>query len=816
MAEDIQEAVSLEDAPSKQMKTTQIQITHWENEDEVETSTDEPAEEAEPEAEEEPSEEETSVEVSPVEVDEEGEETDEAAPEEHEWHLIDSDEESTEEVEATEDADEAEEVEETEKSELDEDEVESPEWDEEKWQQANTDAEDIERPEWDDEKWQQANIDEEEAESPEWDEEKWQQANSETEEVDAERPDWDEEKWKEAQQSEVEAEETSEVDVEEEYAEPALAVASKTEMEEAVEKHTGAQSEDESSEETAQEPAKSDSVEESEEDTDQLSASQVALNQDDEAPKKRLNPKELPKQILAWWQAAKLRNSLVTAMALAVLVVVAVPSPRYAVLNTVGVRATASVAILDSETQLPLREVQVSLAGQDTRTNENGLATFDDVRLGSQRLTITKSAYDTYTQSVTIGVGDNQIQPVNLVAIGTSFDFRIVDWLTQEPVLNAEVTFGENSAFVNSEGVAKLNTPTLSESSITVTASADGYVDEEVSIDTTTTELSTVSLVLDRHHLFISKRDGTYDVYKVRADGSDEQRILSGTGNERDDLRFDTSPSGEKSVLVATRDKNIVNEDGFVLSGMYLIDTKSGDLQKVDSSERIDLVGWIGEHIVYVKVQAGSSGQNPERHRLMSLNTATGQQHEIAASNFFNDVIVARDFVFYAPSDAYKQNPRPYLFRSNADGSTIDTVFEKVVWTILRNGYDSIQFDSEQVWYNGMVNQILNTQADSRPTNFTSRLYTDNLSGTKSAWVDIRDGKGSLIIADVASGEESTLISLGGLRNPIVWLSDDHLIFRVVTSTETADYVLNVNGGEPMKITDVTDVSGADRWYYFY
>ena len=247
-----------------------------------------------------------------------------------------------------------------------------------------------------------------------------------------------------------------------------------------------------------------------------------------------------------------------------------------------------------------------------------------------------------------------------------------------------------------------------------------------------------------------------------------------------------------------------------------MIDVKTGDFKKIDSSERIDILGWIDDRVIYVKVQAGASGQNPERHRLVSFDTDTQQSNQIAASNFFNDVLVAEDYIFYAPSDAYKQSPRAYLFRSNADGSSIETVFEKNVWTVLRTGLDSITFDSEQTWYSGKINQILNNELDSRPNEFTSRLYTSNPSETKSAWVDIRDGKGALILTDRTSGEETTVASEGGLRNPIVWLSDRHLIYRIVTSDETADYVLDVVTGKVAKIDDVTDISGADRWYYYY
>ncbi len=827
LAEDIQDAVAAEDGPSKALRTKQIPITHWEEDpiddeegievavaaaedeevvkeeaaeepaDDIEDADDEEPDEVEEESENEEIDEEADDE--PEEVSEDSEEPaddepedvddedsddesedDDSTDDEHEWHLIDED--ASEDTEADEDQPATEEASTQELE--DEEEIERPEWDEETYKsKIQEDDEETERPEWDEESWQKANLDEEEIERPEWDEEKWKQASSEEDEP---------------ERIEVKSEKQVETDVEE--AEPEA-------------------NEQPHEEKTAVERSSKDEVEDN--NKEELSASQVALNgEDDEEEKEKKASRRslaaMPKLLLKWWGRAKVRNTMFATMAILLLLIVTVPTPRYAVLNTVGVRATASLTVLDSETQLPLRQVNVALAGQTALTNESGKVIFDDVKLGSQSLTITKSAYDTYTHSVTIGIGENNFEAVELVSIGTSFEFEVRDWLTSSPIGSAEVVYESNSAFVNTEGVAKLNVAEVGDTKITVTAKAPGYIDQQIEIDTTSQEINEVEMVVDRYHLFVSKRDGRYDIYKIRPDGSDEERVLEGTGNERADIRFDASPSGEKAIIAATRDSGIKNEDGFVLTGLYLIDVGSGAIEKIDSSERIDIVGWIGETVVYVKVQAGSSGQNPERHRLVSFNTQTNKLQQIAASNFFNDVLVADNHIFYAPSDAYKQNPKAYLFRSNATGSNIETVFEKTVWTVFRSGLDEIVFDSEQVWYQGEIDRIFNVELESRPTNTTSRLYTHNPSQTKAAWVDTRDGQGTLIIADVATGEETTLTAQGGLRNPIVWLNDSHLVYRVVTSTETADYVISVAGGDAEKISNVTNVSGADRWYYYY
>jgi len=682
------------------------------------------------------------------------------------------------------------------------------------WQTANIDSEDddIDRPEWDDEKWQQANIDEETPETSDYD------ANTEELATVSESADVDETETSEAfDQPKASSKTETEVDLND--------LKGSSDAKEESDKDV---STIENTEETVSDNNKSELEEESKDDEtkseiqgddlDSRSASAVALNVDEPYRKKtKLSLKTFPSYFINWWKTARLRNSLISAAIVILLVIISIPTPRYAALNSVGVRATASMTILDSETKLPLRSVDVELAGIKKQTNDNGLVIFDNVKLGKQKIKIIKSAYDSYTEDVTIVMGSNKIKPVFLVAVGKSFNFKISDWLSKKAINTAEVSFQSNSSYANDDGVVILNVPTATDKNITVVISAQNYLKKTLKIDTTNDEQKLVSLVPDKAHYFISKRNGNYDVYKINVDGSDEELIIEGTGSEGRDIQFDVSPSAKNSILVATRDPNIKNSDGFIMAGLYDIDNHLKSIKKVDSSERINIVGWIGDTVIYVKVQAGASGQNPNRHRLMSYNTLTGDLIEIAASNYFNDVLVAKDYVFYAPSDAYKLNPKAFLYRSNSNGTQNITVVEKVVWQIIRVDYDDIYFNSDQDWYKSKIDQTSIQELNNKPTYNSSRLYSLNSFGDVAGWVDQRDGKGNLIIFDSLTNTETTLVARGGLRDPIVWVNDSQLIYRVVTSDETADYIISTEpGSKPVKITDVTNVTGADGWYYYY
>ncbi len=516
------------------------------------------------------------------------------------------------------------------------------------------------------------------------------------------------------------------------------------------------------------------------------------------------------------WANPKQRYGAMAGVTSLVLLLLVIPTTRFELLNTVGVRATANIVVLDQETQTPLKNVQVTIGSSESQTSIDGVATFSDVRLGSQTMTITKSAYDEYTTNVTISTGTNQIDRVALLPIGTQFAFTAQDWLSEQPLTDVEVSYQDSSAVANEDGELLLTIPPTDDTEIDVTFTADGYKNYIYPVNTLNTEVREVGMVVETAHYFVSKRDGRYDVYKVDADGANEQLIVQGTGKEQGDIRFTVSPSGNKAILVATRD-GVVDDDNFKLHGVYLIDLEDSSINKIDESQRVDLAGWIDDSIIYVKIQSGASGRNPERHRLVGYNVETEVASEIAASNYFNDLLVTDSYVFYAPSDAYKENPEPYLFQSNQDGSVKQRVVEQEVWTVLRDDYDSIVFyDTQQDWFQSDIDDLFANKLESDPIDRTSRIYTTSPDGSKSLWIDQRDGKGVLLLTDTQSGDESIIWRQGGLRNPVHWLSDSHVVFRVVDGTETADYVVNVDGGDPVKILDVSDVSGFDRYYYYY
>src|SRR5690606_31169931 len=111
-------------------------------------------------------------------------------------------------------------------------------------------------------------------------------------------------------------------------------------------------------------------------------------------------------------------------------------------------------------------------------------------------------------------------------------------------------------------------------------------------------------------------------------------------------------PTEDLVALVSTRDGKR-NEDGYLLSTLNIIDLRTKSAESVESSERIQITGWFGERIVYVRVVSGASASNPKRNCLMAYHYKDDTNNDLAASKYFHDVMAVVDRIYYAPSGAY-------------------------------------------------------------------------------------------------------------------------------------------------------------------
>jgi Tol biopolymer transport system component len=490
------------------------------------------------------------------------------------------------------------------------------------------------------------------------------------------------------------------------------------------------------------------------------------------------------------------------------------PASRYYILNAFGVRASLSLRVIDEKTDQPLKNVTVSIDNSSGETDKDGNISLNEVRLGEQELSVKKQAFADFKRHITVGWGSNPIGDVAITPVGSRYKFEVKDYVSGRPVANAEAVSGEASASANAKGEIILVVADQNESEVKMKITAPGYRDKTVTLEVGDKDTHSVNLVPAKKHAFVSKRSGTYDLYKIDVDGRNEKMILAGTGSETENTTVILpSPDSDLIAYVATRGDHH-SSDGTVDSNLMVINLSDDQVTDVDYSQSLQLLGFVGSKLVYVKIDETQKDDSAKRQQLISYDTGTQQSQVLDKANYFNDALVADGVVYYAPAK-YADNAKTGFYRINPDGSAKITIYDKEVWNLLRIAYDKLDVSVEQNWYQyGLADGSFNA-LNGAPSDQQTRIYTASPDGEKSAWVDERDGKGVLLIYDTASGQDSVLHTQSGLANPISWLDNDHLIYRVSNSTETADYAVSLHGGQPKKIRDVTNTAGLDRWYYY-
>lgn len=516
----------------------------------------------------------------------------------------------------------------------------------------------------------------------------------------------------------------------------------------------------------------------------------------------------------AWWHNRWARYGSLAAVVLLVAAVVVVPGSRYFLLNAAGVRSSLSLTVLDNTTQLPLKNVVVSDGSITVKTDKTGLAKLSNLRLGQQTIIIHKNAFTTTKKTVTLGWGSNPLGSFALTAVGDQYQFKLTDYVSNAAIAGAEASDGDASAMSDDKGqvVLTLNNPDAD--SLQVKVTAPNYRQETVTVKVGASQTIPVTLVPSYSDLYVTKQSGKYDVYKADLDGKNRQSVLPGTGLENNQIGLVVNPNGDEAALVSTRD-NIHNSDGYMLQALTLINLKTGVPLTIEHSERIQIVDWVGTKLIYVKIRAGASAANPGRYQLMSYDYNASARVELAHANYFNDIVSAKGFIYYASSNNYKGG-QSQLIKLDADKNSKQVILNSEVWNMLRSDYDTMSLSTQNGWYSYKIGASQATKLSVAPADTTdNRLFINDSSNKNSLWADQRDGKGVLLLHDIAANKDKVLVSQSGLNYPVRWLSSDLVLYRVVTPAETADYVVNIHGGTPKKVTDVTNANGVSNWYYY-
>lgn len=531
-------------------------------------------------------------------------------------------------------------------------------------------------------------------------------------------------------------------------------------------------------------------------------------------PKKTGKLDKIKELIRKWWDNPIARWSTIAGAAMFFILLLVIPMTRYFLLNTFGVRSSASVTVLDESTKLPLKNVEVAVANRTGKTDGDGVAKLTKVKLGHTNMVVKKRAFAELKKPLTVGWGSNPLGSLSLKAVGAQYTFLLKDFLSDKAIEKGAANSGDADAQSDKNGKILLTVDASDETQLTVTITAKDYRDEKLTFGTDNKANQVVKMVPSLKHAFISKRSGKYDLYKVDLDGKNEKVSLKGTGSESDDITLLPNPSEDLVALVSTRD-NSRNADGYLLSSLNLVDLADDSVVNVAKSERIRLIGWSGSRLVYIQVAAGASAGNSQRERLMSYNYKNSDKKQLASSNSFSDAKLIGDTVYYTPT-SYNASPGTTgLFQQTVEGTNKQTIIDEEIWSLYRTDYDKLVASSQNGWYEYKVGDSKANKLGGAPASLHNRVYSDSPNKKHSAWVDNRDGKGVLLIYDISSKTDKVLRTQSGLTVPMRWFSNTTLVYRIHTDQETADYAISTDGGDARKVKDVTSTTPVDQIYYY-
>ena len=481
--------------------------------------------------------------------------------------------------------------------------------------------------------------------------------------------------------------------------------------------------------------------------------------------------------------------------------VAGLPSSRYFVLNTAGVRSGSSATVMDSTTDLPLKGAEVSVAGVKIATDSQGKAKFTGLRLGPTTLRIKQTGFAEVVRPVVIGWGSNPFGNFELKPVGVQYVIEVRDYLSDRPVVGVEAVSGSASAVSDKSGKVTLTLANTVAAKDGATLTKAGYRTQPITFVEDPKQPTKVALVMSRKTVFVNKASGKYDVFKSDIDGQNKELLLAGTGNETSNISLVVSPDGNRAAMVSTRD-NKRDTDGTLLNSLILIDIEKGNTTTIAQAPQIQLIDWIGARLIFQQVSSDSSASN--RYSVVSYNYPDNARVQLAAANKLAAAFSAQGAIYYAVSaDVDDASLQLGLFRIQPDGGGKQRVFSEEVWTVLRSDYNTLSLQqADETWHTYNIPNGATKVAT--PLSLAGLRFIDNPDRTKSAWLF----QGGLLVHDVASSKDIKLPTGTSPVQPIQWLSANAIMYRISTSTETADYAVSIDGGTARKIADVSATYG--------
>lgn len=493
------------------------------------------------------------------------------------------------------------------------------------------------------------------------------------------------------------------------------------------------------------------------------------------------------------------------------------------IVNAIGLRVPVAVNTRTvAENGRPsaiLQKAIVSLNGDSAESDDRGQARFD-AKYGQVTIRAEKTGFEPaeYTNIYDFdpffglfgntGQSQEQVLDLRLKSVGLPLVFKVVDWLTEQPVVGGDFEVGDVVTKSDEKGIVSIKVPPTDAKTVTVSAKfGSGYVNKEFDLVLQAEPVQQVAVVPAGKNYFISNRTGKLGIYRSDLDGSNVEQVVAPSDNETSAVDFSLSPSGKYGVLASSREGQR-DTNNTVLQKLYVVNLDSGSLSAVDEGAWFDFADWSGDTLVYTVAATG--GQ-----RLASIDTTNNKKTDLSTAASYGQVRVSLGQAVYLLNHATGSSGaanNPELRVVSVNGGTEKNLGNKVQ-TVTQNDYDKVVFRADNTWRQYDLNTSTSSNASAPVSSNRVFLGSTSPNGQSRLLVDKVDGVNTLFIKSVATGEEVKLYANSALTKPIRW-SGSFVIFRLADSTQTANYVV-ASGHNPKKIGDVSASTSPQSTDYF-
>jgi Tol biopolymer transport system component len=246
--------------------------------------------------------------------------------------------------------------------------------------------------------------------------------------------------------------------------------------------------------------------------------------------------------------------------------------------------------------------------------------------------------------------------------------------------------------------------------------------------------------------LIDSNRDGDWEIYSVRPDGSDEIRLTQDAGS---DMHSDWAPGSDQIVFMSDRDGD---------RDIYIMRSDGSDLRQVVNEDgHDDSPAWSpqGHEIVFSSDRDGDT-------EIFVLDLRDGQTRQLTHNDVGDDMPV------------WSPNGEKVLFSS-----------DDKLQVISREGGTSTEF-----------------QVESELPLWKTSWSRDGMSIAMTE-VDAANRNLDILVLDFRSGELRRMTPFPGIdRHPSWSPNGEHLAFTSVRDGQPDVFVIPVEGGDPVRITE--------------